>query len=175
MPKKDFTKTSKLLLYLLALGEAATYMVGTPRSIQRAWEGKNTSIRTILYQLDKRGLIRIVDAPGEKLVSLTTAGNLEALFLKARLTSPSQAWDGTWTIIIFDIPETMKHLRNQFRRLLRQHGFLKLQISVYINPRPLHQDAVIYLREANLIRFIRIAKIEKMDDDKDLRKYFKLG
>lgn len=174
MPKKDFTKTSKLLLYLLAIGEVVTYGLGTPRSIQKAWQGQNNSIRTILYQLHKRGLIQIKKKPSKKLISLTTIGKIEALFLKARLTHQQKKWDGKWRMIIFDIPEVAKKHRNQLRGLLLRHGFVKLQISVYISPYPLHQDAVAYLQESKLIKHIRIAKIEKMDNDTDLKKHFNL-
>ena len=64
--------------------------------------------------------------------------------------------------------------RNLFRSLLYKNGFLKLQHSVYISPYPFNREAVKYLKKTGLISFIRMLKVEEMDDDKDLKKKFDL-
>lgn len=43
-------------------------------------------------------------------------------------------WDKKWRIVIFDIPEKEKVLRNMIRRKLYQIGFLQIQKSVFIFP-----------------------------------------
>ena len=42
-------------------------------------------------------------------------------------------WDGKWRIVIFDIPENKKVIRNLFRRNLKKWGFKKWQQSVWIS------------------------------------------
>ncbi len=85
-----------------------------------------------------------------------------------------QTWDGKWRVLVFDIPEDSRIARDRFRKLLKQHGFVKLQASVFINPFPLSREAIAYLQQLNLMRFIRIMKVEEMDNDADLRKKFNL-
>lgn len=45
-----------------------------------------------------------------------------------------QKWDGKWRIIIFDIPEKMRHQRNVIRDKLKALDFYKIQLSVYVYP-----------------------------------------
>lgn len=174
MAKKDFTKTSKFLLYLLASGEALSYIIGTPYTLRRSWEGRNYDFRYVAYALARRGIIKIVDKNNERFIKLTNKGQLEALFAKAQIFERPKLWDGKWRIVIFDIPEGSKDKRELLRRLLRKHGFRKLQISVYVSPHPLSRDAIRYLKKSKMIKYIRIAKIEEFDDDTKLRKLFSL-
>ena len=96
------------------------------------------------------------------------------MLLKARVTK-SEKWDGKWRVLVFDIPEAFHLERDRFRLLLKQNNFVKLQASVFISPYSLSREAIIYLKEANLMPFVRIMKVEEMDDDKDLKKRFKLS
>ena len=58
-------------------------------------------------------------------------------------------WDKKWRMVIFDIPEAKRPARDQIRRLLKDLGFLKLQISVWVHPLPcLEQFRII--RESKL-------------------------
>ncbi len=129
----------------------------------------------VLYYLAKKGLIKIVDKHNERFIKLTNKGQLEALLSKARLKGERKKWDGKWRLIVFDIPEESREKRNHFRWLLKHNGFFKLQASVFISPYPLNREAVDYLKETGLINYIRILKVEEMDNDKDLRKHFSLN
>jgi len=53
------------------------------------------------------------------------------------------------TLIIFDIPESERHIRQQFRLLLRQAGFKKLQQSVWMRQADVYaivRDLIAYLK-----------------------------
>ena len=43
-------------------------------------------------------------------------------------------WDGKWRILIFDIPERRKILREKIRNTLHSVGFVRLQDSVWAYP-----------------------------------------
>lgn len=174
MAKKDLTATSKFLIHLLLIGDALSYVVGSPYGLQRRWEGKPSAFNTAIYYLAKRGVIKIVDKNNERFIKLTRKGELEALMLNARLAPQVGVWDGKWRMVMFDIPEESHKKRDQLRSLLKLHGFYKLQASTYINPYPLNRAAITYLTESKLIDYIRIARVEEMDNDKDLRKHFRL-
>jgi CRISPR-associated endonuclease Cas2 len=134
---------------------------------------QGNSFNKALYDLRQRGAVEIVEKRGQKFVQITKKGELEVLMQKSLLSHPKQ-WDGKWRMILFDIPESSRHLRNQLRRLLKQYGYKKLQASVFISPHPLNRAAVSFLEESGLMDYIRIVRVQEMDNDKDIRKLFNL-
>ncbi len=179
MPKKDLTLKSKFLVYLLALGDAVSVFFPTPREFRRrAYWNKYfdgyPQFKNTLYYLYKKGYIQWEDKNNKRFVKLTAQGELEALLAKARVREIPKIWDGKWRLIVYDFPEASNLARNQFRLLLRQNGFIKLQHSVFISPYPLNREAISFLKEKKLQEYIRIMKIEEIDDDKDLKKLFNL-
>lgn len=126
-----------------------------------------------IYRLQKQGRIKVSVVAGKKFLTLTEQGQLETLLLQSVLPHPA-AWDGKWRMIIFDIPEEARSQRDKLRRLLRDYGYRKLQASVFVYPFALHRAAVQYLRASGLMTYIRILRIDDMDDDTDLRKIFNL-
>jgi hypothetical protein len=60
------------------------------------------------------------------------------------------------------------------RALLLKNNYYKLQDSVYINPYPLNREAIKYLKDTGLIEFIRIIRVDELDEDHDLKKRFGL-
>jgi len=126
-----------------------------------------------LATLRRSGLITVVKKNQKEFLKLTKKGALRLLLQKAKI-APQCTWDGKWRVLIFDIPEPFNSVRDSFRRLLKENGFIKLQASVFICPYPLSRDAIAYLNEIGLSKFIRIMKIEEIDNDKDLKKQFGL-
>lgn len=176
MAKKELTFSSKVLLTLLAAYGAVNDILSLRDTMRRMPGGisyKDKSAEIMLRRLYNKGWIKVVDKEGEKFLKLTKAGQLQALLAKARFPI-KETWDGKWRIILFDIPESANDKRDFLRTLLKRNNFIKLQGSVYINPYPLNREAVTYLKQTGLIEFIRIIKVEEMDDDEDLRKRFGL-
>lgn len=73
-----------------------------------------------------------------KKYAVTTEGiaKLEEMELKQLRMPSGYKWDGRWRIVIFDIPEESREARYHIRKLLKDLGFMKLQLSVWINPLP---------------------------------------
>lgn len=128
----------------------------------------------LLKRIEKRGLIKIYKDDKITIPELTEAGKLEALFIKAQMPD-QQAWDGKWRMILFDIPEEAKDQRKKLRRLLKQNGYLPVQKSVYINPYQLNGQAIEYLQETGLDKYIRIFRVDMADNEKELKKKFGLS
>ncbi len=174
MPKKESTLVNSLLFALYAAGEVLSLVMSPYEWRRRALYGSTfSSYKSNIYQLKRRGLINFVQKDGKKFLKLTKKGELEILLAKAKIPATGK-WDGKWRIVIFDIPEKTKLERNQLRGLLKKNGFRKLQASVYVSPLPLNREAIKYLGETGLNNFIRIMKVEEMDNDKDLKKKFNL-
>lgn len=149
---------------------------GKTHYFKRTWGG-NLSYKLYwqaLTRLEEKGWIKIFKERESEFVKLTKQGQLQALLIKAKIKKP-QKWDGKWRLIVYDIPEDSREQRHLFRKLLKQNGFYKLQASVFISPYQLNREAVSYLKQAGLNRYIRICRIDEFDNDKDLKKHFGLG
>ena len=67
---------------------------------------------------------------------LTKRGDQELRFFEERnfkIRKPRR-WDKKWRVLVFDIPERQRSLRNKIRHTLQQIGFVRLQDSVWIFP-----------------------------------------
>lgn len=173
MPNKYGTLMGSLLE---AIGEATGFFEWPPpQTVAWAWKQHRNkrALRNAVYNLKRKGLLKIVNKQGKKFLELTAKGEIEKLMSLASIERPAK-WDGQWRIMIFDIPESSREKRNLLRSLLKRNGFYKLQASVFISPYPLNKEAIAYLRETRLYEFIRIIRANAIDDDKDLRKKFSL-
>jgi DNA-binding transcriptional regulator PaaX len=173
MPKKDLTFTSKVLMYLLVTYDLASDFVAFRDVLKGIDYKKDDSAYVMAYRLQQRGWIKWVSKDGQKFLKLTKKGQIEALLAKARMPKP-QKWDGKWRLVVFDIPEDAADKRVLLRSLLIKSGFIKLQASVYISPYPINREAIQYLEETKLIEYIRIGRLEELDNDKDLKRKFNL-
>jgi phenylacetic acid degradation operon negative regulatory protein len=176
MAKKEGTFVNDLLLTLDSAGRALSVIFETPHGWRhRALHGGSyQTYRNTVYNLAKRGAIEIIKKNSQRFLKLTAKGELEALLVKAKMPV-QEKWDGKWRMIIFDIPEETKVKRDQLRELLKKNNFYKLQASVYIYPYSLNRGAISYLQKTGLIDYIRMARVDEMDNDKDLQKKFKLS
>ena len=176
MAKKDNTKTGRMLMFLLAAKKDFEAVFPKPTQfVKDSLFSSYAEFKNMVYHLQRQKWITITKRDGERFIKLTKDGEIEALLAKARLPQTRGGrWDGKWRLVIFDIPEESAPQRDLLRRLLKKNDFYKLQASVFISPYPLNREAINYLKETGLIDFIRILKVEEMDDDGDLRHKFNL-
>ena len=90
------------------------------------------SIRAARQRLVQRGFLAW---EGKKL-RLTAKGErrLRLLELHDYQIKKPKRWDKRWRVLIFDIPEKRKGLRDKVRRTLATVGFVRLKESVWIYP-----------------------------------------
>lgn len=176
MKKEKLTLPAAILLTLfMAIDTMPRPFEGKTHYFKRFWRGRLNyqAYWLALKRLEEKGWIKIFKQRENEFVKLTKFGQLQALLVKAKIQQ-TQKWDGKWRVVTYDIPEDAKERREMFRKLLRQNGFYKLQASVFISPYPLNREAIAYLKQTGLKKYIRIARMDELDDDKDLRKHFKL-
>lgn len=135
-------------------------------------------INKTLSQLAHQKFVTIQEnEDGSITVRITKSGLVRALtyeLVQLQIQKPKR-WDGKWRVVIFDIPEMYKDLRNMFRMRLRQLGLTLLQESVFVSPYPCF-DEVEFLRELYGVAFnVRYLLVEKIEDDGLLRQHFELS
>lgn len=128
-------------LILLTLESAVDYAVdlsdyySNPRRFLW-WQPRynKSALSTAISRLRKKGLVEKEINEGKVILKLTQAGRDWLFFNK---TDDLIEWDGVWRLVIFDIPEKHRRVRNVLRRRLKEWGFNKWQKSVWASKKPL--------------------------------------
>ena len=95
--------------------------------------------------------------------------NIDKLVIK----KPAQ-WDGKWRIVMFDIPEKLKRLRESLRFHFKEIGLIELQKSVLVFPYPCSKEIEFVLELHNARKYVRFVLAEKIDNELHLKKKFNL-
>lgn len=112
------------------------------------------------------GLIKVV---------LTEKGEWKALNYKLEnIKNKNEKWDGRWRMLAFDIPEKDKRTRNALRQKLKKIGFCELQKSVLITPFDCIEEITLLVKFFNLGKYVRFGVLDFVDNEKDLKIFFKL-
>ena len=96
------------------------------------------------------------------------------MLLYSYVQNKPRRWDGKWRLVIFDIKEEHKYLRQKVRNLVSQFGFQRLQDSVWVYP--YDAEEVIALLKANLKIGAEVLYViaDAIEYDKLLREQFDL-
>lgn len=161
---------------ILLVGVAAPNLFKVLPDLYRKRFSKK-SIDQSIERLKNRGWLKFVQGRNGWRLELTERGYIEFMKYETqeKLIKRSKNWDGKWHLLIFDIREDRKSIREKVRRSLVALGFYRLQDSVWIYPYPC-EDILEMLRTQYRVRhdalYICAQKIAK---DKWLRKHFNLS
>ena len=123
-------------------------------------------------KLSKKGLLRF----NGKYYELTEAGEkkLRLLELQGYKLAKPKKWDKKWRVIIFDIPEKKKNVREQVRNLFISAGFSRLQDSVWVYPYDCEDIIGLLKTDFGVGKNILYMIVDEIENDKYLREEFKL-
>lgn len=129
-------------------------------------------INEAVGRLIRKNLVKI-DRDGK--LSLSKAGIERLYFLEeGKLAKKKQKWDGKWRMVIFDINEKRKKSREHLRYLLNKIGFVRLQDSVWVYPYEAEEIISLIKVDNFLQKEVLYLMIEKVGNDDNLRKHFRL-
>ena len=105
---------------------------------------------------------------------LTSKGESAILRLMLREMSNTKRrrWDKRWRVLIFDIPEYKKHIRDRIRETLRIIGFVHLQHSVWVYPYDCEDLITLLKADFKIGKDVLYVIAEAIENDKGLRDYF---
>lgn len=124
-----------------------------------------------VYRLKTEGCLEEVEKNGEKRYRTTLKGKAKIL----RFFKKDKNWDKKWRIVIFDIPETKKQMRNFFRKKLYELDFHLLQESVWISPYNVANKIEDLIEICNAKPYVHYLLVEELDNKDVLMKLFKLS
>jgi len=133
-------------------------------------------VTNTLSRMKQKGLIRFEEKNGKNCVVLTESGRkkLEQIRKSEYAIKKPERWDGKWRIVIFDIKEKKRDVRDQFRRELTQVGFVKLQHSVWIYPYDCEEFIKMAKADYRIGKDILYIVAERVEYDKNLKPLFNL-
>ena len=144
------------------------------RQTLRANHFTRRAYHTSITRCVNRGWVKKTKKDGKLFLKLTAQGQLQLLQQRLKYGfHKRQPHDGSFWLILFDIPEMASRDRDALRRFLRSIKFSQLQKSVYISPYPIPQEAFVYLEQTNLRRFIRCMRVSEVDNPKDFKHLLK--
>lgn len=186
MQKKTRAKKGEVALCILrGIGIAGLLViaVAAPNAMQIVplfQEKKPRYTKTALYyslrNLQRRGLIRLVRRPNGCRVELAEKGQKElSLYeIQEKMLKRPKRWNGIWHLLIFDIAEERRSVRDALRRTLTTFGFYRLQDSVWAFPYPC-EDVLELLRTKYRVRHDALyLSVKYLANDRAPREHFGL-
>ena len=117
-----------------------------------------------------------VERDGKKYLRVTPAGRKVLAFEQAKIALKSQKkkWDGRWRMVVFDVPERRRRVRNRLCAIMRDVGFVRLQDSVWVYPYDCEDFIALLKAELKIGKDALYAIADTIENDKNIRKHFRL-
>lgn len=133
-------------------------------------------LREVAHRLKKKGLAEFRTEGGKKRLRLTARGEsvMSSIWSENFQLKKPRRWDGKWRLVIFDIPEKRRGVRDRIRTLVARLGFLRLQDSVWVYPYDCEDIIGLLKVDLHLGGSVIYLVVEKMENDKHLKKTFGL-
>jgi CRISPR-associated endonuclease Cas2 len=138
----------------------------------RVTRGKKQSINISRKRLIEAGLLVYENG----FLRLTKEGEKRMHEFEARnfsLDKPRK-WDGKWRVLIFDIKETRKAIRDKMRYILRSIGFIRLQNSVWVYPYDREDLVTMFKADMEIGKDLLYLIVDKLENDNHVRSHFGL-
>lgn len=118
-----------------------------------AWEKRDEERRRLAYLKRKRWVETKKTAKG-LLVKLTDEGIMERL--RRTLHERPKLKAGTVCLVLFDIPESVRHSRDAFRHFLKSSDFRQEQRSVWLSGRDVSKEVLRFVRRAKIGKWVSV-------------------
>ena len=174
-------KIQKAILGTVAVTGLLTVAMVAPNALQAlklfGFNGKlnhsqKNSINYSRRKLVKEGLLKYEEGflrlteKGRKILEKSEAQNY-------KIEIPRK-WDKKWRVIIFDIREERKSLRNKVRNTLINIGFMCLQKSVWIFPYDCEDLINLIKADFKVGKDVLYMIVDRVENDRKIREYFGL-
>lgn len=175
----------KIVLQTIATAGLLGVAVVAPNALRllRMFEGGRVRRQNPKYLINgafekllSRELIVITQTPKGKFVAITAEGKrmLAGMIARSPDTRKNRKWDKRWRMIIYDIHEGKKAIRIKMRRTIQAFGFVRLQDSVWVYPYDCEELVILLKAEFKIGQEVLYCIVEKIENDKKLKKYFGL-
>ena len=177
---QDIVLMSLYALSVLSVGVVAPNAAQLFKYVEK-YLPKKTNIRTrtsqAITRLVAKGLIVRTGEATHSSLQLTKKGKdvIKVIETQQKISPQKpKRWDGKWRIVIFDVWERRRGVRNKLRIMLQNTGFMKIQNSVWVYPYPC-EDLFMFLRtDLRLGQGMLYIVADEIEHDVRLRRHFGL-
>lgn len=169
---------------LLTVGMAGVIavMAVAPNTLQLLeTTGINAKLRyrakTALGKLKHKGEIEFIERDGKKYARLTKRGEQTFALMSEKMgleDAKPRRWDRRYRLIMFDIPERRKGVRDRLRQEMQGSGFLRIQDSAWLYPYDCEEYVALLKANLHIGKDVLYAVVEEIENDAWIRKHFKL-
>ena len=133
--------------------------------------------KTMLGRLKQKGEIEFVEHDGKKYVRLTEHGEEALALVQQKMllaNAKPRKWDHRYRLVMFDIPEKRKKIRERLRFQMQEVGFLRVQDSAWLYPYDCEEFMALLKADLHIGKDVLYAVIEEIENDRWIRKHFGL-
>ncbi len=170
------------VLATVGIAGLITVMAVAPGALQLLEvSGINARLRyktkTVLGRLKQKGEIEFVERSGKKYARLTERGKLVLGLDQEQLrlaTQKPRRWDRRYRLVMFDVPERRKTVRDRLRTEMSKAGFLRMQDSVWLYPYDCEEFIALLKANLRIGNDVLYIVAEDIGNDIVIRKHFGL-
>lgn len=132
----------------------------------------------VLSRLKQKGDIEFVEMDGKRYVRLTERGEKSLALEQQRMlltNGKPRRWDKRYRLVIFDVPEKRKNIRDRLRFEMQAVGFLRIQDSSWLYPYDCEEFMALLKADLHIGKDVLYAVVEEIENDKWIRKHFNLS
>ena len=163
--KTDETLSSFGMGYIPQMGDLPFCSDINMRKIYSVYEKKKrrTQFEKLVDHLKRRGYLKPKKAKTESGMIITPKGIEKILRIKRKIRPYPKRPDKKWIMVLFDIPETERELRDELRDKLWTLGFQSLQKSVWICPYDVLHELKSFIERKNLAENVKTLLVKEMN------------
>lgn len=130
----------------------SAYLYGDGRNLSKS------ALSKAIVRLKEKGFVKAEKIGIDEIVfKLTDEGKTALLLNKLE----EEDWDGKWRVVIFDIPEQKRLVRDLLRRNLKKWGFKPLQKSVWISKKNVTNKLFDYICYLKIEKWVWVFESDK--------------
>lgn len=134
---------------------------------------RQESIRAAKNRLIRQGLLSA--KAGRVLLTEKGQKTLQRMELAHSCLIRRNKWDGKWRVLVFDIPNHRRGLRDRIRLSLKANGFERLQDSVWVLPYNCEDFVSLLKAELRIGKDMQYLIVDSIENDRALLEAFGLN
>ncbi len=161
----SLSQKTKDILYFLGLSSFKEVFVPYSFSIRRIYEKRRakTNFSKFIYRLKRNGYIKVKSLDPKGGFIITKKGFKKILKVALKKYQKKKRKDGKLIMVVFDIPERKRKLRDFLREILKSLGFVFFQKSIWISPFEVLEKTQLFVQKNDLEKYVKIFLIEKVE------------
>lgn len=133
-------------------------------------------MKSVAGRLVAKGYANWVERDGKRFLRITPKGRKALVFQQAKVALKNQKkkWDKRWRMVVFDVPERRRSVRDSLRDVMNEIGFVRLQDSVWVYPHDCEDFVALLKAKLKIGKDVLYAIVDTIEHDKHLREHFNL-